>query len=94
MVALSSPTILPCRQDALYSAPAMMHRLWYFSIRHCGMVCLENMGPTYDILFQSDENQNFTKSIFGYNKLKKLSFFVIANPAGGFMGLREAIPRS
>ncbi|MCG8391266.1 MAG: hypothetical protein MJA30_37285, partial [Cytophagales bacterium] len=47
--ALSSPTILPCRQDALYSAPAMMHRLWYFSIRHCGMVCLENMGPTYDI---------------------------------------------
>ena len=49
MVALSSPTILPCRQDALYSAPAMMHRLWYFSIRHCGMVCLENMGPTYDI---------------------------------------------
>ena len=41
-------------------------------------MCLENMGPTYDILFQSDENQNFTKSIFGYNKLKKLSFFVIA----------------
>ena len=28
----------------------MMHGLGYLSIRHGSMVCLENMGPTYDLL--------------------------------------------